>query len=66
MLIHSVTSPLMLTEQQSYPEMTLKPFEGGYLEGFDTPQGFKLSRLHSTDPSLYLNKGYAPGSMYNN
>lgn len=62
MLIHSVTSPLMLTERQ-YPEMRLKSFEGGYLEGFDTADGFKLSRLHSTDPSLYLRNEFSPGSV---
>lgn len=64
MLIHSVTSPLMLTEQQPYPEAKFKPFEGGYLEGFDTPQGFMLSRLNSTDPSLYLDSAYTPGGIY--
>ena len=61
LLIHSVATPHMLTEQQ-YPEMRFQPFEGGYLEGFDTENGFQLSRLCSTDPSLYLK--YAPGGIY--
>lgn len=60
-LIHSVTPPHLLTEEGQYPEMTLKPFEGGYLEGFDTPGGFKIARLCSTDLSLYLKSEYDPG-----
>lgn len=54
----------MLSEQPEYPEISIKPFEGGYIEGFDTPQGFQVSRLMSTDPKLYLDKKYMPGGVY--
>ncbi len=62
MLIHSVTPIHYLTEQPEYPALTMKQFSGGFLEGRETPQGFMLSRLHSTDPGLYLKKEYAPGT----
>lgn len=63
MLIHSVSPPLMLSKSQ-YPDTSLKPFDGGYIEGFDTAQGFQVSRLHSTDPGLYLKNEYSPGGIY--
>ncbi len=62
MLIHSVTPVHYLKEQPEYPALTFKRFSGGFLEGQETPQGFMLSRLHSTDPRIYLKKEYAPGS----
>ncbi len=34
---------------------------GGLLEGEKTPEGFKVSRLISTDPGLFLKEEYAPG-----
>ena len=61
LLIHSVAPAHMMTEQQ-HPETRFQPFEGGYLEGFDTENGFQISRLCSTDPSFYLK--YSPGGIY--
>lgn len=53
----------MLVEQPAIPETKYRPVGGGYLEGVDTAEGFRLSRVHSTDPAMYLKKGYAPGSI---
>lgn len=64
MLIHSVTPLHLLTENPAYPQMSIKPFDGGYVEGYDTEQGFQISRLNSTDPSLYLKSGFMPGGIY--
>lgn len=36
---------------------------GGLLEGVDTEKGFRVGRLISTDPSLYLRADYAPGTI---
>lgn len=36
----------------------------GYLEGVKREDGFEVSRLISTDPHDYLDKRYAPGSIY--
>lgn len=54
----------MLIEQPQAPQMTVKEIPGGYLEGYDTPQGFCMSRLCSTDPLAYLKAEYTPGSIY--
>lgn len=64
MLIHSVTPPLMLSEQPEIPALEQKLIAGGYVEGSNTPQGFVLSRLCSTNPSDYLDSRYAPGQIY--
>jgi hypothetical protein len=63
MIIHSVAPLSHLVETPEYPELTVKSFSGGYFEGRNTPEGFVLSRLHSTDPALYLKKNYAPNSI---
>ena len=44
--------------------MTVKQVAGGYLEGYDTPQGFCMARLCSTDPLQYLKAEYTPGQIY--
>lgn len=64
MLIHSVTPLHLLTEQPDIPQRRLCEIEGGYVEGYDTPDGFQLSRLHSTDPTMYLKPDYAPGRPF--
>ncbi len=63
MLIHSVTHPLLLTEY-GLPAQSARAFPGGVIEGVDTPEGFVVSRLCSTDLSLYLKDEYAPGNIY--
>jgi len=62
-IIHSVTPVHFLLEQSEGPTMNMHRINGGYLEGRHTPQGFQASRLHSTDPALYLKNEYAPGSI---
>ena len=44
------------------PRPITRKFTGGYLEGFDTPEGFRVSRLVSTDLKNYLRTEYSPGS----
>lgn len=46
--------------------MSIQPCDKGYLEGYETPQGFQLQRIHSTDLSMYLKSEYMPGGIYNN
>lgn len=64
MLIHSVTPAHMLMPAEAIPEPSYKQVGGSYLEGHDTPEGFQISRIHSTDPAMYLKTGHAPGSIY--
>lgn len=63
-LIHSVTPPHMLSPQSELPAISQKKIGDSYLEGFDTPQGFQLCRICSTDPAMYLRKELSPGSIY--
>ena len=63
MLIHSITPTALLMEQEEARPLTARMVAGGYLEGYDTPQGFQAARLYSTDPAQYLKSEYAPGSI---
>jgi len=63
MIVHSVTPVHFLLDQPEIPAVSMRQISGGYVEGYHTSQGFHLSRLHSTDPALYLKNEYAPGSI---
>ena len=63
MVIHSITPPEMLMEQSAQPSLETRPVNGGYLEGHQTPGGFQMTRIWSTDPAMYLKKEYTPGSI---
>ena len=63
MIIHSITPMHCLLEQSELPQLRVQQISGGYLEGYQTPQGFQTSRLYSTDPALYLKNEYTPGSI---
>lgn len=54
----------MLTPQQDLPEAVLRQVGNDIYEGVETPQGLQLSRIHSTDPAMYLKKELSPGSFY--
>ena len=47
------------------PRPVARKIPGGYIEGTDTPDGFMISRLISTDLKNYLKTEYSPGSMMN-
>ena len=47
------------------PRLVARKIPGGYIEGTDTPDGFMVSRLISTDLKNYLKTEYSPGSMMN-
>lgn len=47
------------------PRPVARKIPGGYIEGTDTPDGFMVSRLISTDLKNYLKTEYSPGSMMN-
>jgi len=52
-----------LLEQPQSAGTNMQTIDGGYLEGQHTAQGFRMLRLHSTNPALYLKNEYAPGSI---
>lgn len=45
------------------PEKSIMEINGGLIEGEKTPGGFKISRLISTEPGLFLKEEYAPGAI---
>ena len=61
MLLYT-TEPLELVlgtgETRSFSS---KNVDGILLEGEDSVDGFKISRILSTNPKAYLNTAYAPG-----
>ena len=64
MIIHSVAPHAWLLPQSTLPPSSCKNIQGGLLEGYETPQGFSICRVISTDPQVYLNPRYAPGQLY--
>lgn len=64
MVIHSVAPMNMLVENPIPQQLCVKDCGGFFLEGYSTAEGFQVSRLHSTDPAMYLDKKYTPGSFY--
>lgn len=62
MFIHSVMPAHLLIPNESSPVSAYRQIGNSYLEGEQTPQGFRLYRIHSTDPAMYLREGFTPGS----
>lgn len=64
MFLYTVVSAEQLLYNDNLPACICKKIEGGYLEGEETPDGFLVSRLISTDPKVFLDERYAPGALY--
>ena len=64
MIIHSVADLSMLLYQDSLPQLEECQTSFGYVQGRKTSEGLMIERIISTDPSIYLNNKYAPGSIY--
>lgn len=64
MLIHSVTPNWYLLDTTASVPIDTTPFAKGYLEGYRQDGVFHITRVISTDPSVYLNPDFAPGSSY--
>lgn len=62
MFIYSVTPAHLLMPGESRPDICYRQVGNAWLEGEQTPQGFRLSRIHSTDPAMYLRKELVPGA----
>ena len=64
MVIHSVTHRFLLGEDTNLPGFIVRETPFGHLTGLDTPEGFRIARIHSTNPADYLNEAYSPGCIY--
>lgn len=62
MILWTVEQPERIFPRK--PEMiAYRNVDGGILEGVDTPDGFRIGRLISTNPALYLRADFAPGTI---
>ena len=65
MIIHSIISQNDIFFTDSISQPSYKNINGGFVE-FSYTDGIKrISRLHSTNPHLYLDKHYAPYNIIN-
>lgn len=64
MVIHSVTPIELLMPQMGAQNLVTKPFDRGFISGYDTPQGFAIANVISTDLSVYLDDKFSPGKIY--
>lgn len=64
MILHSVAPlSLLLPQEETIPQESISTGSMSLL-GRHTPQGFLISRVISTDPSVYLRGSCMPGSIY--
>ncbi|MEG1965781.1 MAG: YlzJ-like family protein [Oscillospiraceae bacterium] len=64
MIIHSVTPSNFLIYPPDLPQLQMKAFDDGYVEGYEGEEGFVLTRVISTDPKVYLDDKFSPGNIY--
>jgi len=60
-LIHAA-APVWMPQAPVSPT-AVRRFAGGCCEGLDTPQGFVVQRIISTDPADYLSPHCYPGAV---
>ncbi len=64
MIIHSIMPEDFLREKQNIPEGECISFDKGFIMGVRDDKGVKISRIISTDPSVYLDSKFSPGEYY--
>ncbi|MDD3193008.1 MAG: YlzJ-like family protein [Oscillospiraceae bacterium] len=63
MVIHSIVDPLEIMERRDEPGVWAQ-VPGGFLQGVPAENGLTVTRLVSTDPAMYLNPLYQPGTLH--
>lgn len=63
MILHSIIPPEAVMSVDEPIEYETRKMPSGYVQGVNTNGKFTVCRLISTDPSLYLDPKYAPGSI---
>lgn len=66
MILHSIIAMDDIFCKNSVNAPMYREVNGGVLEVEDNDYGIQVKRLHSTNPSLYLDKRYQPYSKINN
>lgn len=63
MLIHSIAPIEYLMGPAAPSNSVCRTYGSRVLQGHETPQGFVLERVISTDPADYLRADWSPGSL---
>ena len=66
MILHSIIAMDDIFCKNSVNAPMYKEIDGGILEIDGNEGGYQIKRLHSTNPSLYLDKKYQPYNKINN
>lgn len=64
MILHSIAPLTNLVPADSTPPEEALQISGGALLGRNTPDGFIISSLCSTNPADYLDGKFSPGAVY--
>ena len=66
MLIHSIADTAQLYSLPEAPVRSIRPWNKGWLEGYEQNGEFYIQRIISTDLADYLNLKLNPGQMLKN
>lgn len=66
MLLYTIVPYEMIFKPEENPDMKTTAISGGYLELIKQNGAYYVSRVISTDPKVYLNPKYTPGTLYKN
>ena len=64
MILHTIVSMDDIFAAESKDETEYIETSYGFVGVVDSPEGKRIERLISTDPMLYLNPKFSPGSLY--
>ncbi|MGN0597987.1 MAG: YlzJ-like family protein [Ruminiclostridium sp.] len=64
MPIYSIISDYDIFRTEEQPEKMVKQVEGGTVEYIKVNGQYRLNRLFSTNPQMYLDKRYQPTEYY--
>lgn len=63
MVIHSVVSPDVLLSLPEAPVRSIRPWNNGWVEGYEQNGAFHIQRIISTDLADYLDSKLNPGQI---
>lgn len=64
MLLYSIVPYEKIFESPAPTAPEFKRISGGYVELSKNESGYEVSRVISTDPRVYLNERFYPGSVF--
>lgn len=64
MILYTIVPPQQVFYEPAKAEYEYRQVHNSYVQGVRIDGKFSISRLISTDPSMYLDPRYAPGQFY--